>query len=124
MLSHPDLYRSGGFFEIFVTHNKGIAFSIPLYGTTFYLVLFCAITLGIYYSRDHLEFTKYRTAVVIGLIIGGGIGNLIDRLRYNAVIDFIKLGPWPLFNIADSAITAAVVILFLWRHTILKNVKS
>ena len=53
-----------------------------------------------------------RLAVIgIGLLAGGGIGNMIDRLRHGAVIDFVAVGPWPRFNVADSAITIGVLLL-------------
>lgn len=54
--------------------------------------------------------------VGIGLILGGAVGNWIDRVRVGAVIDFLDFRFWPVFNLADSAITAGVVlcmILFL-----------
>jgi signal peptidase II len=51
----------------------------------------------------------------IGLLAGGAIGNLIDRAREGAVTDFIDLGPWPAFNLADVEITLGVVIL-VWMY--------
>jgi signal peptidase II len=55
--------------------------------------------------------------VAIGLIFGGAIGNLIDRLRFGAVVDFVDLHVrgyhWPAFNVADSAITVGVILLAL-----------
>jgi signal peptidase II len=55
--------------------------------------------------------------VALGLIFGGAIGNLIDRLRFGAVVDFVDLHArgyhWPAFNVADSAISVGVVILAL-----------
>ncbi len=51
--------------------------------------------------------------VATGLLAGGAIGNLIDRIRAGAVTDFIELGAWPPFNLADVAITAGVVLLVL-----------
>ncbi len=47
----------------------------------------------------------------IGLIVGGAIGNLIDRLRLGYVVDFIAAGTWPKFNIADSAITIGLMLM-------------
>lgn len=47
-------------------------------------------------------------AIGIGLALGGAAGNLIDRLAHGAVDDFIVLGPWPVFNLADTAMTAGV----------------
>jgi len=48
---------------------------------------------------------------VLGLVLGGAVGNLIDRLRFGYVTDFIDVGLWPAFNIADSAITIGVILL-------------
>ena len=48
-----------------------------------------------------------------GMLLGGALGNIIDRIREGAVIDFLKLPYWPPFNVADSAITIGVVILVL-----------
>ena len=49
--------------------------------------------------------------ISLGLIIGGAFGNLIDRIRDGGVVDFISVGWWPAFNIADSAISIGIVIL-------------
>ncbi len=49
----------------------------------------------------------------LGLVIGGGIGNFLDRLRLGYVIDFVAVGIWPKFNLADSAITIGLVVLAL-----------
>lgn len=49
--------------------------------------------------------------VGMGLLIGGALGNLIDRLRHGYVTDFIDVGPWPTFNLADSAITIGIVLV-------------
>jgi signal peptidase II len=49
-----------------------------------------------------------------GLIIGGAFGNLLDRIRLGFVLDFVQILNWPVFNVADSAISTAVVILLFW----------
>lgn len=49
----------------------------------------------------------------IGLVIGGAAGNVLDRLRRGAVVDFIAVGPWPVFNLADAAIVAGVGLVLL-----------
>jgi len=54
----------------------------------------------------------------IALILGGAIGNWIDRIRFGAVIDFLDFRVWPIFNVADSAITAGV---FLYLILIIKE---
>jgi signal peptidase II len=48
-----------------------------------------------------------------GLVLGGAVGNVVDRLREGAVVDFVKLPHWPAFNVADSAITIGVIVLLL-----------
>lgn len=52
-------------------------------------------------------------ACAIGLVIGGAVGNLIDRARLGYVVDFVAIGRWPTFNVADSAISIGVVVLAL-----------
>ena len=63
------------------------------------------------------QVSRRRLAAAIGLVIGGAIGNVIDRLRYGAVADFLDLHVagehWPAFNLADSAITVGAVVLVL-----------
>lgn len=49
----------------------------------------------------------------VGILLGGALGNVIDRVREGAVIDFIKFPAWPAFNVADAAITVGVVVLFV-----------
>ena len=72
-----------------------------------------AIGLGVWLARVH----ERPLAIAIGLIIGGAVGNLIDRLVYGAVADFILLHAggfkWPNFNVADAAITVGVAVLLI-----------
>ena len=58
-----------------------------------------------------------RLAAAYGLVLGGAAGNLIDRLRFGYVIDFIDFRVWPVFNVADSAITIGVALLILHTMT-------
>ena len=50
------------------------------------------------------------TAVGLGMAIGGAAGNLVDRMRRGAVVDFLAAGPWPVFNLADAAMTIGLVV--------------
>lgn len=52
-----------------------------------------------------------RFAMPLSLVLGGALGNLVDRIRFGYVIDFVDVGPWPPFNVADAAITVGVVWL-------------
>jgi signal peptidase II len=49
----------------------------------------------------------------IGLMVGGAAGNVLDRVRRGAIVDFIAVGPWPVFNLADAAIVAGVGLVLL-----------
>ena len=62
-----------------------------------------------FYRTRALSYPMLRLA--IGLQLGGAVGNLIDRLRHGAVVDFIDVGPWPTFNVADSSIVVGILLL-------------
>jgi signal peptidase II len=76
-------------------------------------LLFAVITVSlvflfIFANRSHGASLPERWA--LSLIVGGAVGNWIDRIRFGAVIDFLDLHVWPVFNLADSAITVGVCI--------------
>jgi signal peptidase II len=93
-----------------LTHNRGVAFGIAGgAGVTLVLVTVAALGLVAYlFSRDPARPWMW---VAVGLLAGGAIGNLADRVRADAVTDFIDLPPWPPFNLADVSITVGVVLL-------------
>jgi signal peptidase II len=94
------------------TTNSGVAFSL-LSGSTVTVTLLAVVVLVILIAY----FERHRTTPLLwlptGMIAGGALGNLIDRLRVGAVTDFIKFPDWPAFNVADSAITLGVIALVL-----------
>jgi len=94
------------------TTNSGVAFSL-LSGSAVTVTVLALIVLVvlIYYFARHSSQTLLWLPT--GMIAGGALGNLIDRLRIGAVTDFIKFPDWPAFNVADSAITLGVVALVL-----------
>jgi len=105
------------FFNLYLTFNKGVSFSMFNTSNVWLLVgISCAICIGVLYIF-HKEKNKLSQFALM-LIFGGAVGNIIDRLRYHVVIDFLDfhLGDyhWPAFNLADSAICIGVVIL-LWQ---------
>ncbi len=101
-------------FHFTLVQNTGIAFGLfKNQGAVFIIIPVIAIVLiafNIYYHRNSKEVTR---AYLIGfsLILGGAIGNLIDRISFGYVIDFIDFRIWPVFNIADSAITIGTIII-------------
>jgi signal peptidase II len=106
----------GGFFHFTYVQNTGAAFSI-LREHTFLLSIFSIIGVVLllfitFYLADRIDFLKTTPAKLsLGLIMGGTVGNLIDRLSYGYVIDFIDFDFFATFNIADSAITVGVLLL-------------
>jgi len=105
-----------GFFRLTHVHNTGAAFglfqdhSFPLIIVALVgIVILLLYALFIYRRSPFLDNMLGKTA--LGLVLGGTVGNLIDRLRFGYVTDFIDVGIWPAFNIADSAIVVGVIIL-------------
>jgi signal peptidase II len=93
-----------------LTHNSGVAFGLASGGgTRLVLVTVLALSVvGYLFSRDPTRPGMWAAA---GLLAGGAIGNLADRIRVDAVTDYIAIGNWPAFNLADVAVTAGVVLL-------------
>jgi signal peptidase II len=73
------------------------------------VVLIIAFAAAISWKYKGIDF--WLTKLSLGLILGGTLGNLLDRLNYGAVTDFIDVGPWPTFNVADSAMVVGVILL-------------
>jgi signal peptidase II len=117
MPAHPNIRLLGGALTITLTRNSGAAFSI---GTSMTIV-FTAIALGVvvYILRAARNLRSIGWAVTLGLLLGGAAGNLGDRifrtpgLFQGHVVDWIELPDWPVFNLADSAIVCAGVLVVL-----------
>ncbi len=98
------------------TKNTGIAFSIPIEGLLLIIITIIIIIIGILYARRYLNFSKVLTQIVCGFILGGALGNLVDRVFNGYVFDFIQISVFPVFNIADMFISIGG-ILFLIFHS-------
>lgn len=115
-----------GFIHLTRVQNTGAAFGI-FYGHTFPLTIasFLGIIIILFYAfsiNRHFPLLNHRLgSVVLGIILGGTTGNLIDRLRFGSVTDFIDIGPWPSFNVADSCITVGVII---FAYTLLASIRA
>ena len=113
-----------GLFNLTLTFNRGVAFGVfsglddhmrlPLLAFTTGLA-FIAVT---YFLMKDYRRDPYGQAA-LGLVLGGAIGNVIDRVRFDAVVDFLDFyighSHWPAFNVADSAICVGVTLLLI-RH--------
>jgi len=108
-------------FSITYAHNYGAAFSFLSdaggWQRWFFAVLAIAVSVGIIIYLNKLKSEEKLLAVSLSLILGGAIGNIIDRVLYGYVIDFLdvyyNVYHWPIFNIADSAITVGVGLMLI-----------
>ncbi len=97
------------------TQNTGAAFGLFKDGRVAFIIISAVASLAIILLRREIAKMRSREQMSFGLILGGAVGNLIDRVRVGAVVDFLDIGVgstrWPAFNVADSAITIGVSIL-------------
>ncbi len=103
-------------FHFTLVQNTGIAFGLfKERGILFLIVSLIAILVfgWLLYLEAKKQTLSLPSAVAFSLIIAGAIGNFIDRLRFGFVIDFIDFRIWPVFNIADTAITIGAFILII-----------
>jgi signal peptidase II len=110
------------YFRIVHWHNSGAAFGLFQDGNLVFMILATIASLfiiGIFPSIDSKE-TALRAAMILQL--AGAVGNLIDRFNYGYVIDFISIGNFPVFNIADSSISIGVAVLLL--DVLIQEVRS
>jgi signal peptidase II len=117
MADHAPIRLLGGALTITLTRNGGAAFSI---GTSMTIV-FTAIAVGVivYILRTARNLRSIGWAITLGLLLGGATGNLLDRIFrapgafQGHVVDWIQLPDWPVFNLADSSIVLAGVLVVL-----------
>lgn len=116
---HPVI---AGFLNWNLAFNRGAAFSFLSDGSGwqrgFFIVLALAISVVLIVWLQRTRRSDWRTGVPLALIIGGAIGNVIDRIRFGKVTDFIQVyyqhWAYPTFNLADSAITVGAVALIVF----------
>jgi signal peptidase II len=111
-LSAEETRKIGFGLDLVEVHNRGIAFGM-LEGRTGLLAALTAIALlavVVYFVRN---YTRPWLWLPTGLLLGGALGNMVDRIREGFVIDFLDPPLWPAFNIADIAISVGVVALVL-----------
>ena len=98
--------------KITYARNTGTAFSLfSSYGSLLLIIsIFVAVFFTIYFLM--IEKPKLTMRLFISLVVAGALGNIIDRVRFGYVNDFIDVGFWPIFNIADSSISIALTIYF------------
>jgi signal peptidase II len=95
-----------------LAHNEGVAFGLAG-GGVLPLVAFALLALGFVGYLFARNTTVPGLWLAVGLVAGGALGNLVDRLRAGEVTDYVEIGSWPPFNLADVAITAGVAVFAL-----------
>lgn len=125
ILAEPDLLQHttieiAPFFNLVLVFNRGVSFGMfsgqnqPLLLTAISLIIIGILLVWLWRNNSRI------IAAGIGLIIGGAMGNILDRIRYGAVVDFLDfhLGSlhWPAFNLADSFVFIGVVILCIAHY--------
>ncbi len=110
-----------GIFHLTLVYNKGSAFGFFQSGTPIliFISFLCIFVIVLLLRRNvflgrflGIDLNHRAIRFSLGLILGGAFGNLIDRLRYGYVVDFLDFRIWPVFNLADSAITIGGIIIF------------
>ena len=125
MIIHDSIPLIGSTIQLTYIENPGMAFGIrffeshPFWGRWFFSVVSIVASIGLvwYIYQARKETILYRTS--LGLILGGAVGNLIDRVLFGRVVDFMDVDipdvfgmhRWPVFNVADSAVVVGMIIM-------------
>lgn len=119
VMSPPRVIEVTGFFNLVLVGNRGISFGLFSNDSPWAQPVLAALAFGIsivlliWLRRAETRFL----AAAIGLVLGGAIGNAIDRLVHGAVVDFLDFHAmgyhWPAFNVADAAICVGVILILL-----------
>lgn len=100
-----------GIFHLTLVYNTGAAFGLLKNHGFFFTCLALFVIAFIIFYALRLKTKRTFLCLALGLILGGACGNLLDRIFRGYVVDFIDLRIWPVFNVADSCITAGIVLL-------------
>lgn len=97
--------------------NHGAAFGILAHQQWFFLLTVLVLFALFFFFRERIPQKPRYFPVAVGLLLGGALGNAIDRFFFGGVTDFIDFRVWPIFNVADIAICIAVTMMmwFFWR---------
>ena len=119
LIDPPRVVGLTGFFSLVPVWNRGVSFGILAAhdGSTAWLLSGVALVVAVGLVGWLSRVERALLALSLGLVIGGALGNVIDRGRFGAVFDFLDFHVaswhWPAFNLADSAITVGVALLLL-----------
>jgi signal peptidase II len=107
-----------GYFNITLVKNAGAAFGMFQGARLFFVIASIVAVALIIYLGVRLPRDQKRRRLLLGLILGGAVGNLIDRVASGQVIDFLQIGVaghyWPVFNVADMGVTIGAALLIVY----------
>lgn len=99
------------FFRILHATNTGAAFGFLPQAAPVFATMALIVSCGIMYYNHTLPAGQTVMRIALGCTLGGALGNVIDRFRLGHVTDFLDFGPWPIFNVADTAVVTGAIIL-------------
>jgi signal peptidase II len=94
-------------------YNTGVVFGLFQGKGDFFTILAIVVAIAIFYYYPRVPASDWTLRLAMGLQLGGALGNMIDRIWHGQVTDFISVGTFPVFNIADSSITIGVIVLLI-----------
>jgi signal peptidase II len=119
MTQNQTIVISGYLLRITYIRNPAAAFGLDIGSIGFYIIFSIVASIVVSYYIIRLPRRDHWPRVALAMILAGALGNLIDRLRFGEVIDFIQVGLssrllWPIFNVADMGVSVGVVLLMLF----------
>jgi len=109
-----DIVIIENFTRITYSENVGVAFGLQIPQIVQLFLVPALIVGGFYLVTQHLKLDSIFVQIVVGAIAGGAISNYVDRILHGFVIDYIKIWFWPVFNIADIAITVGILLIVVF----------
>lgn len=113
MALHETIELPVKFIQLTYIQNFGGAFGLFQHQKFFFIAAAAVAVICVLYFFDDIKELGKLSFVSASLIFGGAIGNLIDRIRFGYVVDFLDLRWWPVFNVADIALSVGVALLFI-----------
>lgn len=107
----------GDIFHLTYIHNFGAGFGILQNQRSLLVIISIAVAAFIFYYAKKVKEEERLLQLLLGFVLGGTIGNLIDRIFFGYVADFFDFMIWPIFNIADSFVTIGIIglVVYFWR---------
>ena len=112
-MSYP--FKENSDFNFVIVKNEGLMLGFLSENQAFVVFVMAFAVYSLYNFLTEEDFLNKKTYLILpaGLILGGALGNLVDRMTRGFVIDFISIGDWPVFNIADAAVVTGIILMII-----------